>query len=352
MRKSLVVGVVTLACTGVVAWQAWAQSPPTEVQPGNVMPTSGHLEVMLATHDGLRLDDGALARVLPVLREPGFLERAAPVTADPLAPCALLTAALSSDMLNRMFFGLARPGGYDFRVPAGTHLLGLYDRQLAQARGAIPRDDPALAADMLARSVVWRSWNVSTLMNSMLSTMNQGQCVARLVQPMLLKDDIAAAVRRPAVMAHAAPVSAHILSIDKTHGQPWLDALLAPGMLDQTARRPSDNPLAPCALLGTFRLAARLNDAWGHALPAGRFDPAGHAELAPYAETLKAPLDPADAGTAEVLAAVFDAEIRRANELTDQLTAGATQRECLDELFAPGGLRLKLMRAGKSLPLR
>ena len=60
----------------------------------------------------------------------------------------------------------------------------------------------------------------------------------------------------------------------------------------------------------------------------------------------------ASVAKAELLAAVFDAEIRRANGLSEQLADGATQRDYLDEMFAPGGLRIKLMRAGKVLPLR
>lgn len=193
------------------------------------------------------------------------------------------------------------------------------------------------------------------MMNTLLAPMKQGRCVEMLVRPKLLEEAIEGYTRRArsegVVMTHAAPVSAYILSVDKSQGQPWLDELLAPGMLDKPAR-PADNPLAPCALLGMFRVAARLNDAWTNTLPAGKFDLAGRVELAPYAQSLLKPLDTANDATAELLAVVFGAEIRRANWLTDQLTTGATQRECLDELFAPGGLRLKLMRAGKMLPLR
>jgi hypothetical protein len=262
---------------------------------------------------------------------------------------------VSADLLNRMFFGLIQPGGFDFGQVKGTNILGMYDADIARAKGAIPREDPAKAADMVARSVVGRSWGISGMMNTLLSPMTQGQCVEMLVRPALLNEAMDTYIRRSRsekiVTTHAAPVSAYILSVDKSVGQPWLDELLAPGMLAKPAS-PADNPLAPCALLGMFRLAARLNDAWTRTLPAGRFDIAGRGELAPYAEALRKPLDAAGGGTAELLAAVFDAEIRRANWLTHQLTADATQRECLDEMFAPGGLRQKLMRAGKTLPLR
>ena len=103
-----------------------------------------------------------------------------------------------------------------------------------------------------------------------------------------------------------------------------------------------------------FRLAARLNDARINALPAGQPDTAGRIELTPCAQALRQPLAAIDTdlAKAELLAAVFDAKIQRANGLSEQLTADATQRECLDEMFTPSGLRIKLMRAGKSLPLR
>ena len=152
---------------------------------------------MLSGSRGVAAEGRALSSSLPLLHEPGFLDRpAATATADPLAPCALLTAAVSADVLNRMYFGLTRPGGFDFRPPAGTHILGMYDNALARANGAIPRDDPARAADMLARAVVWRSWGTSAFMNTLLEPLTQGQCVDLLVRPKLLAEAVAGYKRR------------------------------------------------------------------------------------------------------------------------------------------------------------
>jgi hypothetical protein len=320
-------------------------------------PPAAHLEVMLSGSKGAAPEDGALDRSLGLLRESAFLDRPAAAVADPLAPCALLTAVVSADLLNRMFFGLIRPGGFDFSAPPGTQILGRYDAVLARAKGAIPRDDPAQAADILARSVVGRSWGISGMMNTVLSSLTQAGCLDMLVRPKLLEEAVEGYTKKArtggVVMTHAPPVSAYILSVDKPQGDAWFDELLAAGMLDKPSR-PAANPLAPCALLGMFRLAARINDAWANALPTGKLDTAGRSALAPYAEALRQPLAAGETGVAkaELLAAVFDAEIRRANWLTGQLSGDVTQRECLDEMFAPGTLRLKLMRAGKTLPLR
>lgn len=279
MRGPVVRLLLLTLCLGAQALPAGAQSAAV------ASPPAAHLEVMLSG-EGVAPREGAPGSSVALLREPAFLDRPAAAVADPLAPCALLTAVVSADLMNRMFFGLIRPGGFDFRPPPGTQILGRYDAVLARAKGAIPRDDPVQAADLLARSVVARSGGIS-------------------------------------------------------------------GMLDKPSS-PSANPLLPCALLGAFRQAARINDAWANALPAGKLDSAGRVELAPYAQALRQPLAAggASVATAELLAAVLDAEIRRANWLSRQLAADATQRECLDEMFAPGGLRIKAMRAGKTLPLR
>lgn len=349
-----IVVVLTLAVCG--GWTA-AQSPQpaTPETPTALVeqPPDGHLEIALSGSRGAALEEGALSRFLPQVRASGFLERMALSIADPLAPCALVSAFASADLMNSIFFGLARPGVVDLRPPAGTNILGLYDADLARGKGGIPRDDPAKAADMLARLVVYRSWALSSMLNTMMASMPQGQCLDLLMRPERLGQTLKRLKPSDIVLTHGAPVTAFIASVDHLQGRQWLEALPKPEMLAQPAM-PAENPLAPCALLSAFRLAARLNDAWAHALPAGRFDSAGRSELAPYAEALKKPLvdEAATAEVAEFLAAVFAAEIARANWLSAQLTVQATQGECLDEMFQPGRLRQKLQQSGVNLPMR
>jgi len=113
------------------------------------------------------------------------------------------------------------------------------------------------------------------------------------------------------------------------------------------------NPLSPCSLLGAFRLAARLNDSW-YKLTDGKFDIDGRPELVQYEGELRdgKTLKTVTPRAAEIIAAVFAAEILRANEITSLLTENCTEADCLDEIFQPATLRLNLKRQGIEVPLR
>ena len=209
---------------------------------------------------------------------------------------------------------------------------------------------------MLARIVVLESWGFSGRLNTLMPTLNQRKCLDMLVQPMRIAQ--ALQVLKPANMVHThgAPVSNYVFSVEGAQGRQWLESLPRQDMLERRSAS-TDHPLMPCALLRAFRLAARVNDAWTRLLPAGKLDAAGRTLPEPYAAALSKPLsadavDAVDAATGELLAAVMVAEIFRANELSDQLLERATQAECLDELFRPGGLRRKLLSSGVSVPLR
>lgn len=338
----------------------WAQQPPASAPVGGLAPSAflieeppaGHVEVMLSGSRGAVLDSGALPRFLPLLHTPGFLGSSSLSTDDPLAPCALLSAVIASAQLNHVFFGLSN-AGIDLRVPRGTNILGRYDDELVRAKGGVPRDDPSKAADMVARLVIWRSWGASTVLNTLVTSLSQRQCLAMLVDPARLKE-VLSTTRAPApVMSHAAPVSAYITSVSRSMGDEWLKALPRTEMLGMSSV-PTGNPLMPCDVLSALRLAARLNDAWGNRLLTGKLDTDGRPELTPYAEALKKPLGSAsvDETAAELLAAGMAAEIMRSNWLSSQLVGNATQGECVAEFFQPGGLRTKVQRAGTTLPLR
>jgi hypothetical protein len=155
MRTATTVLLAGALWTGCV----WAQQPPAGTSMEGAAPPAlpveeppaGHVEVMLSGSRGAALDSGALARFLPVLRGPGFLDSSSLSTADPLAPCALLSAAGSSAHLNLLWGTLINQGRIDSLVPKGTNILGRYDAELARANGGVPRDDPSKAADIVAR---------------------------------------------------------------------------------------------------------------------------------------------------------------------------------------------------------
>lgn len=337
-----------------------AQEPAAAGAPGGPVPPAplvdeappaGHVEVMLSGSAGAAPDGGALARYLPVLHAAGFLDSSSRSTADPLAPCALLSAVVASASMNYIFCGLGNPA-CDLKLPAGTHILGRYDQDIAAAKGAVPHADPLKAADIVARVVIWRSWGSSTNLNSLIAPMSQRQCLALLVDPPRLGQALS---RRSSdvVLSHGAPVSAYITSVTREAGNEWLAALPRPEMPGMPSAS-AGNPLMPCELLSAFRLAARVNDAWGNRLPAGKLETEGRPELAPYAEDLKKPLGSGGVNekTAELLAAGLAAEMARANWLSAQLTGKATQGECLAEFFQPGTLRARLLGAGVTLPTR
>jgi hypothetical protein len=331
---------------------AQGASPGPGAVPGE-QPSPGHVEVILSGSRGASVREGALAAFLPTLREPQFLDTPARDSADPLAPCALVIAVWGSAQMNHFFRGLNFPGTVDVRPPPGSNIVGMYDAELARAKGAIPRDDPGKTADMLARILVWQSWGFSARANTLVSALNQRQCLEMMIHPEHLVRALKDVKPANMVFTHNPAVSSFVMTVEAAEGHQWLRALLAPQMLDQRAA-PKDHPLAPCALVRTFRLAARLNDLWGRQLREGRLDVAGRQELVPYGEELGKPLGDLDvsARTAEVLAAAVAAEIARANWLSDRLVEQATQGECLNELFEPGGLRDKVRRAGVVLPAR
>jgi hypothetical protein len=259
---------------------------------------------------------------------------------------------MSSMSMNLLFAGVIHPGAIKMFPSAGTNILGLYDADIARGKGGIPVDDPVKAADILARLVVWHSWVLSTKLNTLTAPLSQGECLDLLADPDKFEAAFARLDPATAIVAHTAPVSAYIAAFDHQKGKAYLDELLRPGFLATPATARA-NPLSPSSLLKAFRLAARLNDTWAK-LTKGRFDTTGRPELAPYAQDLRNMPSQAINPTrkAEIMAAVFATETMRANDLTRQLTRNATQHECLDEIFKPGSLRMKLLEEGITVPLR
>ena len=328
--------------------------PPQPTYPASQVatPEPGHVEVAMAGSSGAALPAGALDMFISLSREQDFLSSPSVATNSPLAPCALLSAALASDQLNRMFAGISHPGSINFFPPRGTYILGLYDADMARGKGSIPRDDPNKATDILARLVIYHSWGFSMMLNTLITPMTQRNCLDLLTSPDKLDKALSSLRPSEAVLIHAPPVSAYVASYRREDGNLLLAELLQASFLDK-ASLAQVNPLSPCSLLGAFRLAARLNDAWNNKLTKGTFDAAGRPELELYVDDLRdgERLKAITPRTAEVTAAVFAAEILRANDLTSQLTQDATERDCLEEIFMPGTLRIRLMKDGIMLPL-
>lgn len=318
-----------------------------------VDPEHGHLEVSLAGSAGTALSPAELDSFIVISRNPSFLASTAVDNPSLLAPCSLLTAALASGLMNTIFTGVTHPGVIQLFPSQGTNILGRYDDDIALGKGAIPRDDPNKAADILARLVVFHSWGLSTRLNTLITPLNQGACLQLLADPVRLDKALSRLAPSKAVMIHTAPVNAYIAAYGRSEGNVFLAELLQPGFLDKPSSFQT-NPLSPCSLLRAFRLAARLNDTWHNKLVKGNFDVSDKPGLAIY-ETDIGDIPAHGTATsreAEAMAAVFATEIMRANDLTSLLMKNTTQRECLNEIFEPGLLRIKLLKEGVIIPMR
>jgi hypothetical protein len=97
---------------------------------------------------GAALQTDAIADLAEVMQKEGFLASPSTASESPAAPCALLSAAVTSDLLNRMFAGFIHPGTITFVPPRGTNILGAYDSDMAQAKGSVPREKPDRSANI------------------------------------------------------------------------------------------------------------------------------------------------------------------------------------------------------------
>ena len=317
-------------------------------------PPHGHVEFALSGSSGAALGASELDRFIALIGEQDLLLMSATATDSPLAPCALLSAAKAAELANMLFWSARQPHGMGLFYPsAGSNILGRYDSDFIRAEGTLSRIKPNKAADILARIIVYHSWVLSTKLNALLSSMTQGECLQLLAKPEETMERMQALDPSKAVLTHAAPVSAYLSTYSRETGNVFLAELLKKGFLART-NTSKGNPFSPCAVLSSFRLAARLNDTWNNQLPKGGYDVASKPELARYAEDIEGiPLmaTPSER-MAEVFAAVFSAEILRSNELTTQLTGNATEAQCLEEVFDPGTIRKRLMKEGVELPPR
>lgn len=105
----------------------------------------------------------------------------------------------------------------------------------------------------------------------------------------------------------------------------------------------TDNPAAPCSLLRAFRLASHLNEFWGQVLT-GTLRVTQRPMLEKFSDEIRNGSVPRDdqPKAAEITAYLFASEILQANEVSETLISQATQQECMNEIFRPGLIRMRL----------
>jgi len=210
----------------------------------------GHLAFALSGCPGATLSAGELERFIGLNEEQDLLVMPATATDSPLAPCALLSAAKTAELANMMFWAARQPRAMAlFYPPAGSNILGRYDSDFINAEGALSKIESNKAADILARLVVSQSWILSTQLNTLLSLMNQGECLQLLANPEKARERMKALDPEKLVLTHAAPVNAYISTYSRETGNLFLAELLEKDFLTKPNASKS-NPLSPCAILG------------------------------------------------------------------------------------------------------
>jgi len=104
------------------------------------------------------------------------------------------------------------------------------------------------AADIIARIIVFQSWGLSTQLNTLLSSMTQGECLQLLAKPEKTTERMQALDPSKKVLTHAAPVLAYISTYSREIGDLFLAKLLKKGFLNRT-NTSQNNPFSPCAVL-------------------------------------------------------------------------------------------------------
>ena len=322
---------------GVLPAGLAAQSP----EPGAM---AGHIDVALVGAVGTDLLPEQAQAFLSGLRRDGLLAAASMDSDNPLAPCALLAGAIASARINNLWIELLGRGPVMF-PPPGSNILGLYDAEIAHAKGRFPRDDPYKTADILARLYILRSWAIGPGLNTLLYPMKQQECLAAFISKDRQLNDRMASIKPSELrFADIPPVSAYFATRDRDTGQALLARIRAPGALEEAVTA-GPVPLAACSLLKGFRVASAVNRVWGE-FPAAPAAAASGSWFTDYAADIKGGKLPTaiDARNAEVVAAIFAKTVIDSNEMTRKLTEGVTQGDCLIEIFSPGTLRLRLLQ--------
>jgi len=317
------------------SWAAAAQdSGPPHLHLAFVpLPSAARLDVEKAA---AALGD---ARVLQAKIAPGD---------SPLAPCSLAGAAMVAASVNHLWISLehAEP----LSVPPGTSILGMFDSEMKG--GKIPRDDPGRAGEMLARVYIWRMWAINMRANSFVARSTQQQCLDLvLTNPADFQRQLSRNLESEDYR-HYAAVEYYSPTIPRATALPWLTELGAPGLLARSAAS-ADNPLAPCSVLRSLMMSSHVSTLWvsmmhGTIKPPTPDDPT----LGPFASALTQGTVPRNDPVlaTQIAARLFGARMRSASVFIERYLVGSTQRECLDEVFQPGRIRVRLIKEGKFIP--
>ncbi|MCK6388455.1 MAG: hypothetical protein L6Q65_12770 [Zoogloea sp.] len=329
--------------------------------------TDGHFHVAFASSSGANLKPDAVEGLAREVGSAGFLQLKAEDSANPLAPCALLSAALTGAHVNQLFFEIVNSSLKT--PPFGSNIFGKYDWKQMLWGGGLP-DDPNTAADALARISVYRAWGINTLINTHIAGQTQAGCLEQLTDPQrIVLDSKEVAIS----FEHQPPVSLFFTSTSRAEGHEHLAQLEKLEFLSLPASDRS-NPLSPCSILRSLRLGARLNEdvqtlgSGKLRIPdnallinsppvSGQSKPLpAESPLKPLADKLHDPafLRSGSPEAAVVVSQAFGHEIVRTNQLTEMLldASHASQLDCINEIRQPSTLRLRLIEKKISLPLR
>lgn len=347
-----------------------AAAAPAAQASETISATDGHFHIAFASSSGANLQPETIDSLAREVGSPGFLQLKAEDSSNPLAPCALLSAVITGAQMNYLFYELITKSLKT--PPFGSNIFGKYDWKQMLWGGGLP-DDPNTAADALARIAVYRAWGLNTALNTHIPGQTQARCLEQLTDPQRLEKHQGAG--SAITLEHKPPISLFFTSTSKTEGDAHLVQLETLAFLAQPASDRS-NPLAPCAMLRSMRLGARLNEDW-QTVGAGKLAipdnalllnvPSGNGQSTGTALAAESPLKPlasrlrdsaflrsGSPEAATVVAQAFGHEIARTGQLTEMLldASKASQLDCINEIQAPSTLRMRLLEQKISLPLR
>jgi hypothetical protein len=274
---------------------------------------------------------------------------AGPAPGDgPLAPCSLASAAIIASGVNNFWSALER--NEPMLPPPGTNILGKFDRALRERK--IPRDNPVEASEILGRLYIWQLWGINAWANTFVARSTQQTCLDFVLSnPTIVERQLTRILGDPArlVYAHYAAVEHYSPTVLRPAVDSWLRDFGGAGLLARSSAS-IENPLAPCSLLRTLRMASRVNNLWSSILEGAIPPPSpGDPTLGRFGSALEEGTVPRDdAGQAmQIAARLFSARMVAASAFTERYLAGSTQQECLDEVFRPGLIRLRLLKEGR-----
>ena len=302
---------------------------------------------LVAYPDPMLAISNELEAYVKELKDATFLNSYGESSKNPLAPCALLAGGVISVQLNEIWYRITVEQTIPIPPPQ-TNILGMFDEDIRG--GKVPMDDPGKAAEITARLFVWYSWGIDSPTNTIIHQMTQQQCLELL----LSSRDVAAKIQgvKPSniVHSHSPAVAYYSALLPRNDAEQFMKELRKEGFASLSSQG-TDNPAAPCSLLRAFRLASRLNEFWSQMLT-GTLRGTQPPMLGTFSDELSkgAALRADQPKTAEIIAYLFAREMLEANEVSDALISQASQQECLNEIFRPGLIRMRLLKEGK-LPL-